>query len=202
VGPRPDSRPCTLKGTNRPRVTQPQQTPEARSELWCSRLARTYQLHTRTAKRDRAGYLGAHSSRTHSSSTLFESHTDRVGIRATLGNIIRKYSVRIPCELLRIFTEGECWDNTTTASSKIIYPRWTLRVHYSSNGVFKCSKNQSNPCRSQWPRRLKGSLERWGRVFESRSSHGYLYAFIPCLCCAVCKVTALRRADAPSKWSY
>jgi hypothetical protein len=29
-------------------------------------------------------------------------------------------------------------------------------------------------------------LEHWGRGVESYSRHGYLYAFILCLCCSVC----------------
>jgi hypothetical protein len=44
-------------------------------------------------------------------------------------------------------------------------------------------------------------LERWDRGFESHSRHGYLYAFILCLCCPV-QVAALRRADPPPKECY
>jgi hypothetical protein len=44
-------------------------------------------------------------------------------------------------------------------------------------------------------------LIRWDRGFESYSRHGYLCAFILCLCCSV-NVEALRWADLPSKGSY
>jgi hypothetical protein len=47
------------------------------------------------------------------------------------------------------------------------------------------------------------SLERWDRGFESLSKACLsVCAFIPCLCCPVCKVAALRRADHSSKESY
>jgi hypothetical protein len=39
--------------------------------------------------------------------------------------------------------------------------------------------------RSQWPR--GPSQEPWDRAFESHLRHGWLCAFILCLCCPLCR---------------
>jgi hypothetical protein len=47
------------------------------------------------------------------------------------------------------------------------------------------------------------TLKQWDRVFESHLRHGYLCAFIVCLCCSVSTyVVVLRRADPPSTESF
>jgi hypothetical protein len=41
--------------------------------------------------------------------------------------------------------------------------------------------------RAVWSMNCPRLLERWDRGFESRSRYGWLYAFILCLCCSVCR---------------
>jgi hypothetical protein len=96
----------------------------------------------------------------------------------------------------------------TDLSTKILY---TFLVSYIqvTRPAYRVFLNFTVPkiqCRSQRPRGLRhelsSPLKDWDGGFEPQLRHGCLCAFILCLCCPVCRVAALRRADPPSNESY